>query len=99
MRLIEVDSHKPRGEPTRAGTNEEPDGEAMVTLVALKDASILAETSGVPVGRFRIESVDILRGAVMILMALIIPVIFLVRLASALPTCRGPQPRYSSRAG
>jgi uncharacterized membrane protein len=70
MRLIEVVSHKPSGEPTRAGTNEEPDGEAMVTLVAPKDASILAETSAVPVGRFRIESVDILRGAVMILMAL-----------------------------
>jgi uncharacterized membrane protein len=52
------------------GPNEGPDGEAMETLAAIKDELIPAETSALPVARFRIESVDILRGAVMILMAL-----------------------------
>jgi uncharacterized membrane protein len=42
----------------------------MATLAAIKEESILAETSVVPLGQFRIESVDILRGAIMILMAL-----------------------------
>lgn len=42
----------------------------MATFAASKDESILTEISAVPVGRFRIESVDILRGAVMVLMAL-----------------------------
>jgi uncharacterized membrane protein len=41
----------------------------MATLAASQDGSIRTQTSAPP-GRFRMESVDILRGAVMILMAL-----------------------------
>ncbi len=42
----------------------------MATLVVTKDDAMLTEASAVPAVRFRVESVDLLRGLVMILMAL-----------------------------
>jgi len=75
-------------------------GELMATLVLTSENSIPAEAvAAVPAARFRIESVDFLRGVVMILMALDHTRDF-PGVNTISPTDLGtPQSRYSSPAG